>query len=158
MSNSRSPNVTTTAPSSHDLVLRGARVIDPSRSVDAQLDVAFANGFVSKIAPTIADAAAEVRDVSGLILAPGFIDLHTHVYWGATSISVKPELIAARGGVTTAVDAGSAGPGNFPGLRHYVMERSKLRILAFLNVAFPGIFAYSAPVMVGVFRSALDRP
>jgi dihydroorotase len=133
----------------HDLVLRGARVIDPSRGIDAALDVAFSEGRVAEVAQRIEGEAANIRDVSGLILAPGFIDLHAHVYWGATSISVKPELVAQRGGVTTVVDAGSAGPGNFPGLRYHIIERSSLRILAFLNVSFPGIFAYSAPVMVG---------
>ncbi len=97
----------------HDLLLRGARVIDPSQGIDGGMEVAFAGGKVSKIGQRIDEPASQILDVSGLILAPGFIDLHAHVYWGATSISVRSDLIAARGGVTTVVDAGSAGPGNF---------------------------------------------
>ena len=124
-------------------------MIDPAQNIDARCDVAFTGGKVAGIAERIDGPAVEARDVSGLIVAPGLIDLHTHVYWGGTSIGVDAATIAGRGGTTTLVDAGSAGPGNFLGFRHHVIERSPVRILAFLNVSFPGIFAYSAPVMVG---------
>ena len=77
------------------------------------------------------------------------IDLHTHVYWGGTSIGVEAEPIARRSGTTTFVDAGTAGPGNFPGFRRHVIEPSPVRILAYLNVSFAGIFAFSRTVMVG---------
>ena len=83
------------------------------------------------------------------IVSPGLIDLHTHVYWGGTSIGVDAATVAQRGGTTTLVDAGSAGPGNFLGFRYHVIEPSPVRILAYLNISFPGIFAFSAPVMVG---------
>src|SRR5690606_10156987 len=85
----------------------------------------------------------DVRDVSGKIVVPGLIDLHTHVYWGGTSLGVDAEEFARLCGVTTAVDAGSAGPGNFHGFRRHVIERSAVRILAFLHVSYPGIFAFS---------------
>ena len=90
-----------------------------------------------------------MRDVTGKIVSPGLIDLHTHVYWGGTSLGVEAELLARTGGVTTFVDAGSAGPGNFHGFRKHVIEPSPVRILPYLNVAFPGIFAFSKTVMVG---------
>jgi dihydroorotase len=90
-----------------------------------------------------------VRDVAGKIVTPGLIDLHTHVYWGGTSLGVEAELLARTGGVTTFVDAGSAGPGNFHGFRRHVIEPSPVRILPYLNIAFPGIFAFSKTVMVG---------
>jgi dihydroorotase len=82
-------------------------------------------------------------------VVPGLIDLHTHVYWGGTSLGVEAELLARTGGVTTFIDAGSAGPGNFPGFRRHVIEPSPVRILPYLNVAFPGIFAFSKTVMLG---------
>lgn len=132
-----------------DLVLRGGRVMDPAAGLDARLDVGFSQGRVAALAPAIDQPADETVDVSGCIVAPGFIDMHTHVYWGATSISIRGEEVARRAAVTTMVDAGSAGPANFPGFREYVIESSPRRILAFLNVAYPGIFAYSKPVMVG---------
>ena len=82
-------------------------------------------------------------------MVPGLIDLHTHVYWGGTSLSVRPEPVARRSGATTLVDAGSAGPGNFHGFREFVIEPSAVRILPYLNISFAGIFAFSKSVMVG---------
>jgi dihydroorotase len=132
-----------------DLILRGGRVIDPLHGIDAVHDVGFANGQVAAIAPRLAETAAQEQDVSGLIVSPGLIDMHTHVYWGATSISVDATTVARRSGTTTMVDAGSAGAANFHGFRRFIIETAPLNIIAFLNISFPGIFAYSAPVMVG---------
>ena len=132
-----------------DLILRGGRVVDPASSLDATCDVGFANGRVAAVSPCIAERANEERDVAGAIVTPGMIDLHTHVYWGGTSIGVDAEPIARRSGTTTFVDAGTAGPGNFPGFRRHVIEPSPVRILAYLNVSFAGIFAFSRTVMVG---------
>ena len=132
-----------------DLILRGGRVIDPACGLDATRDVGFAGGRVAAVAPRIAEKAGEKRDVAGAIVVPGMIDLHTHVYWGGTSIGVEAEPIARRSGTTTFIDAGTAGPANFPGFRRHVIEPSPVRILAFLNVSFAGIFAFSKTVMVG---------
>src|SRR5215475_2528613 len=135
---------------SYDLILRGGRVVDPSQKLDAVTDVAFADGKVARIGAGLRpDAKTDVRDVSGHIVTPGLIDLHTHVYWGGTSLGVDAEDFCRRSGVTTAVDTGSAGPGNFAGFRKHVIERSAVRILAYLHVSFAGIYAYSRRVMVG---------
>ena len=132
-----------------DLILRGGRVIDPASGRDETCDVGFTDGLVAAVAPRIADKGTVERDVAGAIVTPGMIDLHTHVYWGGTSIGVEAEPIARRSGTTTFVDAGTAGPGNFPGFRRHVIEPSAVRILAYLNVSFAGIFAFSRTVMVG---------
>jgi dihydroorotase len=135
---------------SYDLILRGGRVVDPSQKLDAVTDVAFADGKVARIGAGLRpDAKTDVRDVSGRIVTPGLIDLHTHVYWGGTSLGVDAEDFCRRSGVTTAVDTGSAGPGNFTGFRKHVIERSAVRILAYLHVSFAGIYAFSSRVMVG---------
>jgi dihydroorotase len=134
----------------YDLILRGGRVIDPSQKLDAINDVAFAQGKVARIGPGLkADAGTDVRDVSGAIVTPGLIDLHTHVYWGGTSLGIDAEEFCRTSGVTTAVDTGSAGPGNFAGFRKHVIERSSVRILAYLHISFAGIFAFSSRIMVG---------
>lgn len=131
----------------NDLVLKGGRLVDPSQGIDKVTDIAFAGGKVSAIGEGL--AGKDTRDVTGKIVSPGLIDLHTHVYWGGTSLGVEAELLARTGGVTTFIDAGSAGPGNFHGFRKHVIEPSPVRILPYLNVSFPGIFAFSKTVMVG---------
>jgi len=71
------------------------------------------------------------------------------VYWGGTSLGIDAEDFCRRSGVTTAVDTGSAGPGNFAGFRKHVIERSDVRILAYLHVSFAGIYAFASRIMVG---------
>jgi dihydroorotase len=133
-----------------DLILRGGRVIDPAQKLDRVTDIAFAGGKVAKVGDGLApDASTDVRDVSGFIVSPGLIDLHTHVYWGGTSLGIDAEEFCRLSGVTTAIDTGSAGPGNFAGFRKHVIEPSAVRILAYLHVSFAGIFAFSKTVMVG---------
>jgi dihydroorotase len=134
----------------YDLILRGGRVIDPSQKLDAVTDVAFENGKVARVGPSLkGDAGTDVRDMAGAIVTPGLIDLHTHVYWGGTSLGIDAEDFCRQSGVTTAVDTGSAGPGNFAGFRKHVIEPSEVRILAYLHVSFAGIYAFSPRVMVG---------
>jgi dihydroorotase len=134
----------------YDLVIRGGRVIDPAQGLDQRRDVAFQDGKVAAVEPAIDPALARaVRTADGRLVVPGLIDLHTHVWWGGTSLSVEPEPVARRSGATTLVDAGSAGPGNFHGFRAHVIERCPVRILPYLNISFAGIFAFSKSVMVG---------
>src|SRR5947209_5341107 len=133
-----------------DLILRGGRVIDPSQKLDAVTDIAFAAGKVATIGSELkAGPATDVRDVSGYIVTPGLIDLHTHVYWGGTSLGIDAEEFCRTSGVTTSVATGSAGPGNFAGFRKHVIEPSQVRILAYLHVSHAGIFGFSDRVMVG---------
>ena len=134
----------------YDLILKGGHVIDPSQKIDSVMDVAFAGGKVAACKPNlVAGAGTEIRDVSGTIVTPGLIDMHTHVYWGGTSLGIDADQFARTSGVTTSVDTGSAGPGNWPGFRKHVIERSEARILAYLHVSFAGIYGFSKTVMVG---------
>jgi len=132
----------------YDLVLKHGHVIDPASGLDGAADVGFANGKIAAVGANLGEAR-ETRDVAGLVVTPGLIDLHTHVYWGGTSLGVDADEFCRRNGVTTSVDAGSAGPGNFPGFRKHVIERAETRILAYLHVSFAGIYGFSRRVMVG---------
>jgi dihydroorotase len=134
----------------HDLILRGGRVIDPSQNIDGVMDVAFADGKVAAVGKKLkATPGTEIRDVTGFIVTPGLIDLHTHVYWGGTSLGIDADEFCRTSGVTTSVDTGSAGPGNFMGFRKHVIEQSEARIFAYLHVSFAGIYAFSRTIMVG---------
>ena len=134
----------------HDLILKGARVLDPSQNHDAICDVAFADGRVSAFGGEIAPGpGTQVREMGGALVTPGLIDLHTHVYWGGTSLGIDADDFCRLSGVTTSVDTGSAGPGNFAGFRRHVIERAQARILAYLHVSFAGIYGFSRTVMVG---------
>jgi dihydroorotase len=131
------------------LILTGGRVIDPANGRDEIADVSFKNGKVAAVGHGLARGGAEIVDVAGKIVVPGLIDLHTHVYWGGTSLGVDAAEIARKSGTATFVDAGSSGPGNFLGFRRHVIEPSPVRILPILNLSHAGIFAFSTTVMVG---------
>ncbi len=133
----------------YDLVLKGGRILDPSQDLDQVGDVAFRDGKVAEIGASLEANSATVIDVSGKLVTPGLVDLHTHVYWRGTSIGVDAERVARRSGTTTFVDVGTAGPGNFAGFKHHIIDPSDVRIVALLNVSFPGIYAFSDTVMVG---------
>src|SRR5437763_769809 len=75
-----------------DLILRGGRIVDPANARDEVADVAFSGGKVVALGADLGRDGAEIVDVRGLIVAPGLIDLHTHVYWGGTSLEVAEEI------------------------------------------------------------------
>jgi dihydroorotase len=120
-----------------DLALTGGRVLDPGRGIDGRLDVGVTAGRFSAIGD--AGPAAETIDASGLVLVPGLVDLHTHLYSGVSHYGIDPDARCLRRGVTTAVDAGSAGAQTFPGFRRYVIEPADTRVFAFLHVAVQGM-------------------
>ncbi len=132
----------------YDLLLKGGRVIDPAQNVDDIVDIAFADGRVAAIGHDLGEAA-DVRDVTGRIVIPGIIDLHTHVYWGGTALGVDPDAYAKASGATTLIDAGSAGPGNIHGFRAHVIDKAEVRVLPFLNISFAGIFGFHWDLNVG---------
>lgn len=132
-----------------DLILKGGCVVAPGDGLDGTADVGFADGRVAAVGTGLpASAGTVVRDCAGLVVTPGLIDLHTHVYDGGTSLGVDAMRLF-RGAVTTLVDTGSAGPGNFAGFRAHVIERVPVRILAYLNISFAGIYGFSKRIMVG---------
>ena len=129
--------------SEHDLILKGGRIIDPFMKIDGQYDVAFKNMKVSFLGPRSENLKSkEEINISGKIVCPGLIDLHTHVYWGGTMLGVNPEIVARKSGVSTLIDAGSAGAGNYEGFKKFIVDKTGIRILGFINISFAGICGF----------------
>jgi dihydroorotase len=126
-----------------DLVLRGGRVVDPRNGRDGIFDVAIRGGKIAAIEAAIdAKRASKSVDVKGLMVTPGLIDIHAHVFYTAGNpgawagdLSVQPDAHSFRTGVTTMVDAGSSGWRNFEFFRTTVIDRAKTRVLAMVNIA-----------------------
>jgi dihydroorotase len=126
----------------YDLLLKNGHVIDPKNNIDRVEDVAIANGKIARVAPNIsASEAKQTVDVSGLYVTPGLIDMHVHVYmWTVPGgEAVQPDAHSFRSGVTTMVDAGSSGADNFDDFRRRIIQPSKTRVLAFLNIVHAGM-------------------
>jgi dihydroorotase len=130
----------------YDLVLKGGHVIDPKNNIGKPLDVAIADGKIARVAPDIPAAQARsTADVSGLYVMPGLIDMHVHVYTGTGvraltgDSSVYPDGFSFRTGVTTMVDAGTAGWRNFADFRQRVIDRARTRVLAFIHIVGDGM-------------------
>jgi len=123
----------------HDLVIGGGTVIDPASGLHARRDVAIADGRIAALTADLGTSGAnEFLDATGLLVVPGLIDLHVHVYWGVADLSVEADPTCLGRGVTTVVDAGSAGANTFPGFRRFVVEASHGRVLAYLNISATG--------------------
>jgi dihydroorotase len=131
----------------YELVLKGGHVIDPTNNIDGVMDVAIASGRIARVAASIADADAQrIVDVRGLYVTPGLVDIHVHAYAGtgmkgaySGDNSVYPDGFTFRSGVTTVVDAGSSGWRNFADFKDRVIDRSKTRVFAMLNIVGRGM-------------------
>jgi dihydroorotase len=134
------------AQSTYDLLLKGGRVIDPKNRIDAVMDVAIANGRIARVAPAIPSTAArKTVNVAGLTVTPGLIDIHVHVYSRPEQkslerdSSVQVDAHSFRSGVTTVVDAGTSGWRTFPDFKARIIDKSRTRVLAMLNINGAGM-------------------
>ena len=132
----------------YDLLIKNGHLIDAKNELDQAMDVAVLDGKVAEVSAHIPiEKAKKVIDATGLYLVPGLIDIHAHVFWGTRSdeyisnsyTSLPPDGFTFRSGVTTVVDAGSAGWKNFRTFREQTIDNSKTRVLAFLNIVGSGM-------------------
>ena len=136
-----------TAQARYDLLLQGGHVIDASNKLSAVRDVAIKDGKIAAVALNIPSAEArKTIDVRGFYVTPGLVDMHFHAYAGtgmrdaySGDHSVYPDGFTFRSGVTTVVDAGSSGWRNFEDFKDRVIDRSKTRVLAMLNIVGHGM-------------------
>ncbi|HEY8291541.1 MAG TPA: amidohydrolase/deacetylase family metallohydrolase [Thermomicrobiales bacterium] len=126
----------------YDTIIAGGDVLDPGAGIGGRLDVGITGGRVAAIAPNLDRAMAHtVFDATGQYVTPGLVDLHTHIYWGVTYWGIEADPVAARSGVTTWLDVGSAGAYSFPGFRRYIAEPNRVRTFALLNLSAIGLIA-----------------
>ena len=131
----------------YDLILQGGHLLDDRNHIDGIFDVAIKEGKIAKVAKHIASSdALKTVDVKGLYVTPGLIDIHVHVYSGtgergsyAGDLSVPPDGFTFRVGVTTVVDAGCSGWRNFENFKQRIIDRSKTRVFAMLNIVGSGM-------------------
>ena len=124
----------------YDLVLKGGAVLDPSSKLDGKQDVAVEGGKIARIAPNIGEKeATRTIDVSGRTVVPGLIDLHAHVFEGVNRTGVNPDLAGVLAGVTTVVDAGSAGAATFGAFPRHVIPSAHTEVVPFLHICRTGL-------------------
>jgi dihydroorotase len=144
----------------YDLLLKGGHVIDPRNNIDANMDVAVAGGRIAAVAANIdRSLAKQTVDASGLYVTPGLVDMHVHLFattglrdaWAGDN-SVYPDGFSFRTGVTTMVDAGTAGWRNFDTFRHTVIDRAQTRVFAMINIAGLGMSTNAAEQVISEFQ------
>ncbi|MBA2301442.1 MAG: amidohydrolase/deacetylase family metallohydrolase [Acidobacteria bacterium] len=137
--------------SEYDFLIKGGRVVDPQNKLDGVRDVAIKDGRIASIAANIAPTRAlKAVDATGLIVTPGLIDIHVHAFFGGENDSyagggwsIDPDSFAPASCVTTITDAGSSGWRNFESFKDRIIDRSKTRVTAFLNIVGGGMGAGS---------------
>ncbi|MBT3341515.1 MAG: amidohydrolase/deacetylase family metallohydrolase [Gemmatimonadetes bacterium] len=123
----------------YDLLLTGAQVLDPSQALQDRVDVAVRDGRIAAVGPNLTGVARERIDLTGRLLTPGWIDIHAHIYAGATTWGIRADALCLSTGVTTIVDAGSPGWANLPGFIDYIATPSRTRVLTFVHVSGIGL-------------------
>lgn len=121
------------------LLLKGGELIDPHGGLRGRYDIRFRDGRVAQVGPRLAAEGDPVIDVAGRLVVPGLIDQHAHCFIGASDLGARTDSVCASTGVTTFVDGGSAGAATFEGMREFVITRSRVRVLAFLNISAIGL-------------------
>lgn len=151
----------------YDLLLKGGEVIDPSQSLRARQDVALLRGRIAAVSEDIDPSEARlVVDVSGKIVTPGLVDLHAHVYADGTALGVVADEVCPPAGVTTVLDAGSAGCNNFAAFRRLAVNSQRTRIYALVHISRIGLAGFPVPEMrdisfasvEGAARTVLENP
>lgn len=124
----------------YDSLVKGGRVIDPAGKLDDKFDIAISKGKIVRVATDIPSKQSKhIIDAVGKIVTPGLIDIHCHVYDIIKKINSGPDYTGVNQGVTTVVDAGSAGEQTFPGFPRYIIPSARTRVFVFLFLASPGL-------------------
>ncbi len=150
-----------------DILIRGGEVVDPSQDLRGVRDVAITDGRILAVEESLDRAeATHTVDARGLLVVPGLIDLHVHVYPHHMPLGLEADPLCPAGGVTTMLDAGSAGSRNFAGFRRDVIDRIDTQVFGLVNLASTGLIAADLGELVdrrhadpaGVLRTIDENP
>lgn len=141
----------------YDLVLRGARVLDPAQNIDGLSDVAVTGGRIVALSENLAGSGRREIHLAGKLLTPGWIDIHAHLYPGSTTWGIRADAHYLSTGVTTAVDAGSAGWANLQGYLDFVVAPARTRFLSFVHVCGIGLTYGPLPELADMRYADAER-
>jgi dihydroorotase len=151
-----------------DTVVKGGRVIDPKNGIDAIRDIGIRKGRIAAVAPRLDAGSAKVIDAEELIVTPGLVDTHAHVYEHVSGdFGLNPDLVGIRTGVTTVVDQGGPSALTFDGFRKFIVEKAKTRVLAFISAYLAGgllghryveLYGPSGINVKAIVKAARDNP
>ena len=140
-----------------DLLIRGGEVIDPSQNLRARRDVGIRWGRIAALEPSIApERAAQTIDANGMLVLPGLVDLHAHVYPQGSAIGLPADELVPFTATTTYVSAGDAGANNFSALRHFIVAQTRSRIFAFLHISNIGLAGFPVGEMLNLDYADVD--
>lgn len=142
----------------YDLIITGGEVLDPSHGRRARLDIGITNGRIRAVHESLsADRAARVLPVPGMLVVPGLVDLHAHVYPQASAIGLPPDELVPLTATTTYVSAGDAGANNVSGFAHWVAAQARTRIFGFVHIANMGLAGFPVGEMLNIDYADVDR-
>jgi len=145
------------APGGYDLLVTGARVIDPSQNLDSIMDIGIRNGRIVDIQKNLPrDKAAQQINASGKIVTPGLVDLHAHTYPQASAIGLPADELAPFTATTTYVSAGDAGGNNFSAFKHYIQAQARSRMFAFVHISSIGLTGFPVGEMKNIEYANID--
>jgi len=121
-----------------NFLLKGGRLLDPANGKDGLFDIHVKNGVIEAIAENLSSNGASIIDIKGLVVTPGLIDVHLHLMKGLGAFGVDPDTFGVGSGITTVVDAGSAGHTLLNVFRNYVTDNAKTRVLNYINLSTLG--------------------
>jgi dihydroorotase len=137
------------APEEFDLIITGGRVIDPATQTDGDLDIGVIGGRIAVIEKGPLSARARtIIDAGGCLVVPGLVDIHTHLLAGGSYWGIRPTPLAWRTGVTTWVDAGSAGVYNLPQFLDLATGYQPISVYGFLNISGIGLVGQTGELAV----------
>ena len=140
-----------------DLLIRGGEVIDPSQNLRARRDVGIRWGRIAALEPSIApERAAQTIDANGMLVLPGLVDLHAHVYPQGSAIGLPADELVPFTATTTYLSAGDAGATNFSALRHFIVAQTRSRIFAFLHISNIGLAGFPVGEMLNLDYADVD--